>query len=193
MTTTTARIVPNAPLAESLGVDDGAGTGDDVGTGVATGVMTGWGLKFGGSVPGGGVGAGDAGVGEAAAAKTTTVPVISGWIEQWNLNVPAWSKTLANWLPGSSGPLSKLPSSAVTVCWRVPRFCHVTTSPAVIVVVAGSNALSTIPMVGDAAEASGARRRPNTKALMPRAARRRLATVIGISTAPSYAAISNLR
>ena len=60
------------------------------------------------------------------------------------MNVPAVENVWLNVAPGSSGPLSNEPSSAVTVCWVESALVHVTVVPTGTVSVFGVNLKSWI-------------------------------------------------
>lgn len=77
---------------------------------------------------------------------TTTCATIEGWIEQWYAYVPAFLNVIENVPPLEIRPLSKLLSSAVTVCVR-PWFVQVTVVPALTVTASGLYPKSTIDTV----------------------------------------------
>jgi hypothetical protein len=72
-----------------------------------------------------------------AAAATTTVPCMNGWIVQVYEKVPAFENVWDPLWPLSSVPVSKPPSFAVAVCWLGPEFDQVTVSPTCTVIELG--------------------------------------------------------
>ena len=85
------------------------------------------------------------------AATTVTVPVIEEWMLQWYVKVPAASNAWLNVAPGARLPLSKEPSSAVTVWAVLSWFVQVTVEPTGTLIEAGPNAkLLMVTAVADA-------------------------------------------
>jgi hypothetical protein len=78
------------------------------------------------------------------AATTIIVPVIAGWMLQWNGNEPTVVKTRVKDCPPPMLPLFHSPLSLADVWLRFAVLFHRTLDPCVIVVVRGLKAKSTI-------------------------------------------------
>lgn len=74
-----------------------------------------------------------------AAARTTIVPCMNGWMVQKYVIVPARVKVCDALLPFLRSPVSKLWSLAVALCSLGPALVHVTVSPTCTVSVPGEN------------------------------------------------------
>ncbi len=126
-----------------LAVTDGEGLGLALGVGVAVavgaGVGVGWGGGVGGTV-GRGVGTGVGGAVVGVVPRTTMVPFIVGWIEQWYANVPATANATVLVPPATICPVSaNAPLSDVAVWANGSMFRQVMLSPTLIVAVGGMN------------------------------------------------------
>jgi len=99
-------------------------------------------------------GADDAACGAGGGAPPVALPVMmnvpfmaAGWTSQWKPIVPGFRRTMLVFVPakrppsapGVTTPLSKLPSSAVSVCGFPPTLANTIVEPTSTVSVAGSN------------------------------------------------------
>jgi hypothetical protein len=101
-------------VGAGLAVTDGEGLGLALSDGLGGGVGVGTGV---GGTVGRGVGTGVGGAVVGVVPRTTIVPFIVVWIEQWYANVPATANGIVLLLvPGAIGPVSNTPVSDVAVC-----------------------------------------------------------------------------